>query len=182
MKVLSPIFVGCLLLFILISTATAQDENKRAKLIPDTDAPWGLVVEFVDQTSIPQEKAMREKYGLRVSPCCYEKADPGLYLGQVFDESLYSGMERFCYTAMRDFDGDTRFDECLKDNSCPPVFVDRIWYEPVDTATELALLEEEIVRRLDNRRSTLFFYLKIIECWIENMKDGSYCQLTTPWA
>ncbi len=183
MKLLRPLGIAFVLLLLLVATAAGQSDEKRAKLIPDTEAPWGLVIQFAEQTTVAQEKALREKYGLTVTPSGYHYADPSPYLGQTFDEDLYSGKEEYRYQAIVDHYGNEQLAACLTAGNCPPLFVESVWYEPVDTATEQALLAEAQIAKLDNRRTTTFFFLKLIECWIEQQIHAQHqCTVITPWA
>lgn len=165
--VITPIF----LVMIMTSVMFGQsDHPKHADLIPNTELPWALVIVFAEETTVAQEEAFVETYGLVQLPGQYYYADPGPYLGKVYSDTLYSGYEEFRYTAWRDFRADTRFDECLKDNSCPPLFVDRVWYEPVTEEVAMLLQEEEIVVQLENNYSNTFFFLKQVERLLEIMK------------
>ena len=164
-------------------TQAQNTPNKKANLIPDTDAPWGLVIEFVEQTTVAQEKALRETYNLILTPGGYHYADPHPYIGQTFDAALYSGKEEYHYYSAVHYRGDTELAACLAADTCPPLFVENVWYEPVDTATELALIAEKQIALLDNQRTTPFFFLKLIECWIEQRIHSDHqCTVITPWA
>lgn len=171
MRVITIVITPIFLVMIMTSVMFGQsDHPKRADLTPDSEAPWGLAIKFIEQTSIPQERVLRDKYGLEVAPGGYQKADPGPYLGQVFDESLYSGDELSFYYHLKRHKGDTRFDECLASNSCPPVFVDQVRYEPVKEEIVAALLEESIVAQLENQKNESFFFLKKIIVLIDWVK------------
>jgi hypothetical protein len=133
----------------LISTAAAQD-SKQEMLIPDTELPWGLVIQFAPDATLKQANELRLKHGLVSMPQGYLTADGRNVSYDVPADDDYASYQRF-YFYKTDHAG------CVSMASCPPITPLYGYFEPVGDEVATALMDEGLVAKIDNRNDAVFF-------------------------
>jgi hypothetical protein len=136
----------------------------------------GLVIEFTPGTTAKAASVLKQRYGLEFDCCGWQYAtlSATLQYSATATPSDYEGNEgEFYFGEYLYGTGQSTVTGCWIDSTCPPIYVTSALFEPVDSATEATLLNEPTIARLGNRRNTIFFFLKHLECWLDNQKGAS---------
>ena len=153
MKAIATMLGALLLVAMIVSTVAAQTDDKQSALMDD-DAPWGLVIEFADGTTLEEANALRIKYDLELSPVGYQSDIPGRSFTYLYDTP-----EEYAEFTATYYSGNA----CVEAENCPPITPISAYYEPVSEEVEAALLEEDEVAKLSNRNDGLFFWIVAIK-------------------